>query len=141
MTTPTQTETRPDIDIAEDIRSFLRDFDPVKQSRQFFAADVSNGVVTLVGNVRARVARRVLVDYIAEEIDGVQKVIADELYDDEHLRLTLGHVLPRGVQVHVNYGSVVVSGTLPAGIEPDDIVEKVKSVSGVRINKIFQQFN
>jgi len=139
MATVTQVQTRPDVDIAAEIRSFIRDFDPVKQSRDFFTFDVQDGVVTLAGNVRAKVAHRVLVDYLSNEVDGITQLIADDLHDDETMRLNLGHALPRGVMVRVNYGSVVLAGQLPEGEDVDALIERIKDVPGVRANKIHNQ--
>lgn len=125
---------RPDIDIAEDIRDFLRSYDPLKQARGHFSFLVEDGHVILTGNVRSMQARRVLVDNVPD-IPGVVSMDEGGLFDDETIRLELGKAVPRGVLVRVNYGSVVVSFPQPLPNEAE-IVEKVKAIPGVRAERV-----
>lgn len=127
---------RPDSDIEEDIRIFARSYDPLKQARGHFDFSSKNGHVTLRGNVRTMQARRVLVDNVPD-IPGVVSMDARGLYDDETLRIELGKVLPPGVLVRINYGSVVISVT------PDQekkqaaaLLKKAQKVGGVRTDKV-----
>lgn len=129
---PAQTITqRPDIDIAEDIASLIRSYDPLFQSRHWFTYQVRDGVVTLRGNVKSAIAERVLLDNVPD-IPGVREVHAEELYNDEELRLRIGREVPPGVLVTVDFGRVVLSGTLPPRRKPEPLIKKVEKLPGVR---------
>lgn len=123
------TKTRPASDIAEDIRKFLRSFDPVKQGVHQITFNVNeDGMVNLGGHVRGMVARRVLIDNIPD-ILGVNALDANELYDDETLRLTVGRVIPNGTLARVNYGRVMLYGLAPQ--DPEGTLKRVADVPGV----------
>jgi osmotically-inducible protein OsmY len=124
-------KTRPDEDILEEIREFVRGYDPLKRDRAHFECSSVNGHVVLQGHTRTTKSRRVLVDNVPD-LAGVISVDASQLYDDESLRFDIGKVLPRGTFVRVNYGTVVITGTLPKGVEAQAVVEAVKAVPGVR---------
>ena len=122
---------RPAADIEEDIREFIRSYDPLKQAKHHFSymAD-DNGKVTLSGHVRSVQAHRVLVDNVPD-IEGVTSVHASALFDDETLRLEVGKLLPRGVMAKVNYGHVTLYGMMPEDVSPDGVIRTVKAHPGV----------
>jgi osmotically-inducible protein OsmY len=132
----TLTDTRPDVDIAEDIRDFIRGYDPLKQARDYFEFSVHEGVVVIKGNVRTIQAQRVLEDGLPD-IAGVGRLDSSDLHNDEDLRLHLGK-LPHGVMARVNFGYVVLTGSLPAGTEAEGLIAKVEKLPGVR--KVVTQF-
>lgn len=122
---------RPASDIEADIRRFIREFDPLKQGVHHIAYEVDNdGVVTLRGNVRAAVARRVLVDNVPD-FAGVTQMNADELYDDDTLRFAVGKLLPAGIYSRVNYGHVTLAGVPAEGLDTEALVAKVEAIDGV----------
>jgi osmotically-inducible protein OsmY len=125
------TNDRPESDIAEDVREFIRTYDPLKQSRPYFTIEVKQGVVTLKGNVASGIAYRVLADSLPD-IEGVTKVDMSQLYHDDDLRLTLGKLVPPGINVRVSYGTVMLAGRLPEGIDGEALMEHVRAVPGVR---------
>lgn len=130
---------RPDEDILEDIREFVRGYDPLKRDREYFEYISENGYVTLIGHTRSTKARRVLVDNVPD-IEGVLSVDASQLYDDETLRLDIGKVLPIGTFIRVNYGSVVITGSLPEDVDAGALVENVQAVPGVRPDRVETEF-
>lgn len=130
---------RPDEDILEDIREFVRGYDPLKRDREHFECTSVNGHVSLKGHTRSAKSRRVLVDNVPD-VPGVVSMDASQLYDDETLRFDVGKVLPHGTFVRVNYGSVVITGTLPAGTDAHAVIEAVKSVEGVRADRVETEF-
>jgi osmotically-inducible protein OsmY len=134
----TKTQLRPDIDIEEDIREFIRGYPPLRQATPHLEFHSKEGVVTLSSHVRSVQAKRVLIDNVPD-IAGVTQVDSTRLYDDESIRLDLGRVLPRGVMVRVNFGHITVYGELPANEDADVIVAHIKAVPGVR--KVDPQFN
>jgi osmotically-inducible protein OsmY len=125
------TNIRPESDIEEDIREFIRTYDPLKQSRPYFTIHVHQGTVTLKGNVASGIAYRVLADSVPD-IEGVVKVDMSELYHDDDLRLILGKIVPAGISVRVSYGTVMLAGQLPAGVTGETLMESVRAVPGVR---------
>lgn len=132
MVSATLINIRPIVDIEEDIRKFIRSYDPLKQARQYFSYEVdANGKVTLVGNVRSVQARRVLVDNIPD-IAGVTELDDSSFFDDEDMRLELGRLTPSGVIVRVNFGYVVLTGHLPPHTEEAELAAEVAAYPGVR---------
>lgn len=129
---------RPDEDIAEDIAALIRSYDPLMQSRHWFTYDVRDGVVKLQGNINSAIAERVLLDNVPR-IPGVEEVDAEELYNDEELRLRVGRMIPPGVLAHVDFGRVVLSGSLPDGHDPDAMIKRIEEMPGVRkvINQLW----
>ena len=128
---------RPDIDIEEDLREFARSYDPLKQARGHFECIVKDGHVTLTGNVRTMQARRVLVDNVPD-IEGVVSMDESAFFDDETLRIELGKVLPQGVYVRLNYGSVVVTFTEERK-DSEKVLDKIKKIPGIRADKVVQE--
>lgn len=130
---------QPDEDILEDIREFIRGYDPLKRDREHFDYTSVNGHVTLVGHTRSAKSRRVLVDNVPD-VPGVMTMDASQLYDDETLRFDVGKVLPHGTFIRVNFGSVVITGTLPSGADANAVVEAVKAIEGVRPDRVETEF-
>jgi hypothetical protein len=122
---------RADVDIAEDIAGVIRSYPPLRASRPFVNYAVSNGQVTLSGNVRSPQARRYLLDHVPH-IPGVASVNADNLRDDEMLLVAIGERIPNGVYANALYGAIILTGMLPQNITPQSLVEAVKAVPGVR---------
>src|SRR5215468_7854754 len=125
-----ETVSRPDVDIEEEIDLLVRSFAPLKASRGYFTAKTRNGNVKLRGNIRTPQARLVLLDNIPH-IRGVVSCDADELYDDEMIRFSVGHLLPPGVKSNVHYGAVALTGSLPDGASAEAIMEAIHAVKGV----------
>ena len=130
---------RPDVDIEEDIRKFVRSYSPIKQAQGHFEYSVKDGHVTISGHVRSVQAHRVMIDNIPD-IEGVVSMDASQFYNDEDLRIKLGTAVSSGVLVRVNYGSVVVTGHLPPGKTADEIIEAVKKAPGVRADRVVAEF-
>lgn len=122
-------QTRPDMDIEDDINASLRDFSPLKAARFFFQVRSTNGNIKVRGNSGSPQAKRVLLEYI-RKIRGVIEVDMSDLHDDESLRLNLGAILPEGILVNVQFGSVVLISKLPDGNR--ELLHKVRSLAGIR---------
>jgi osmotically-inducible protein OsmY len=131
MMEQTASAIRPAEDIAEDIAALIRSYPPLAQSRHWFTWDVAEGVVTLRGNIKSAIAQRVLLDN-APHIPGVIRVDADDLHNDEDLRLKLASLLPPGIGVRVDYGRVLVSGTLPPRHKAEALIKRLEKTAGVR---------
>src|SRR5579859_674818 len=125
-----ETPTRPDVDIEEEIDLLVRSFAPLKASRGYFTATTRHGHVKLRGNIRTPQARLVLLDNIPH-IRGVVSCDAEELYDDEMIRFSVGHLLPPGVKASVHYGAVALTGKLPDGASAEAIMQAVRGIKGV----------
>ena len=130
MTDAVQTY-RPAEDIAEDIAALVRRYPPLVQSRSWFHYRVEDGVVTLEGHIKSAIAERILLDNLPR-IPGVVQVDSSDLHNDEDLRLALGQLLPVGVTLYVDYGYVVIMGSLPARRKPEALIARLAKVPGVR---------
>lgn len=122
---------RPDEDIAEDIAALIRRFPPLMQSRHWLTVSVVDGVVTVKGHIKSAVGARVLLDNLPD-IPGVVSVDSSELYNDDDLRLAVGRVIPPGVRAVVDFGHVLLTGTLPPRHKADTLIRRVEKVPGVR---------
>lgn len=129
--TPVITATRPDEDIAADIASLIRSYPPLFQARHWIAYTVEGGIVTVNGHIKSPIAQRVLVDNLPT-IPGVTELDASAVYNDEALRRAVGQVLPHGLWASLDFGAVLIEGTLPAGSKVDAIVADVSAIPGVR---------
>lgn len=126
------TITRPDIDIIEDIEDIIAHYPPAMRDRRHIHISAQAGHVTLTGNVMSPNTRAVLLEKIAS-VAGVQSVNADRLYDDESIRLDVGRLIESGSMfARIEYGTVVLSGYVPAGKTADEYARQVAQVSGVR---------
>ena len=130
MTDAVQTY-RPAEDIAEDIAALVRHYPPLVQSRSWFTYQVADGVVTLEGHIKSAIAEGILLDNLPR-IPGVIRVDSSGLFNDEDLRLALGKLLPVGVTLYVDYGYVVIMGSLPARRKPEALIARLAKVPGVR---------
>lgn len=133
MSTPTEIVLAPtDEDILESLHSFVRAQDQLRLSRDYFRYVVVDGVVKLIGQVKTPIARRAFRDGVLK-IAGVNAVDDTELYDDETIARSVGKVLPAGVRVRLNHGSVALSGSLPTGVSADELMADVGELPGVRL--------
>jgi len=123
---------RPDIDIAEDIEDRVEHYPPTMRDRHHFHVSVHEGMVTLKGYVTSPISRRWLLDMIPQ-IEGVRGLDADELYDDETIRIEVGRALEPGTMfARVEYGAVILTGRVPHGKKAQDYVKKASKIPGVR---------
>jgi osmotically-inducible protein OsmY len=137
MAEPQATTQRPDIDIADDIREIIVRYPPLAADRAHLHVAVQDGVVRLTGHTRTPINRHYLIDQ-AEHVAGVRALDVTGLHDDETIRLSAGKLLPPGVIVNVQAGSVVLSGRLPAGMQELHLAHLVAAVPGVR--RVFVRF-
>jgi osmotically-inducible protein OsmY len=121
---------RPDIDIHNDILDLIVHYPPLNADRHHIHVEVSDGAVVVHGHTRTPITRQYLLDAL-KHVDGVQRVNADRFYDEESLRLEAGRAIPRGVLVNNRYGTLILSGRLPAGISIDQVLEAVSRIPGV----------
>lgn len=127
----TQATVRPDLDIEEDISTFLRTFAPLKAARPYIACKSTMGHVKLSGCVGSAPARYVLLENIGK-IQGVVDCDSSELYDDEQIRMNVGPFMPENVFATVRYGAVVITGYFPDIEAARALIGKLKGVPGVR---------
>jgi|FLYN01.1.fsa_nt_gi osmotically-inducible protein OsmY len=126
------TTLRPDIDIIEDIEDLIAHYPPTMRDRHHIHIGAQAGAVTVSGYVKSPNTRSFLLENIPLVI-GVRSVHADELYDDESIRLDVGKLIEPGVMfANVEYGTVVLSGRLPPGKTAEEYVRQVAQVPGVR---------
>jgi hypothetical protein len=124
-----EVQTRPDMDIEDDISASLRDFSPLKAARFFFQIRSTKGNIKVRGNTGSPQAKQVLLEYI-RKTRGVLNVDMSDLHDDESIQLNLGSMLPEGILVKVQFGSVVLISKLPEGNQ--EILQRVRTFAGVR---------
>ncbi len=122
--------------IAQQIRDFLRGYDPVKASRPNFGFNVINGIVRLEGYVANRREYRVLMDNIPG-MPGVVAVDDSQLFDDETLVMALAQYLPMGARLRVEDGVVSLTGHIEDGTDPMELVLDLAAVPGVSEVKNF----
>jgi osmotically-inducible protein OsmY len=116
--------------IAQEIRDYIRSYDPLKASRDKLNVAVMNGVVRLSGYVETKRVRRFLMDYIPD-LPGVLAIDDTLLYDDESLMLEVGKILPWGVRIRVDHGMVSLIGTLPNTVTAQDLILDISEIPGV----------
>lgn len=121
---------RSDLDIEADIQHLFAHYPPLAHDRHRIKVNVQEGVVTLVGYVKAPVSRHYALKNIPN-VDGVKALKADNFYDDEMIRLEAGRKVPSGVQVIVEYGAIILAGSLPTGTTADVLVQVMSKVPGV----------
>lgn len=131
MSEASVTQSRPDMDILEDIRHIEHGYPPLVNDRHQVKFDVKDGVVTISGYTKSMPTHNYVVNRTAE-IDGVKEVVAKEFYNDEAIRLNVGQAIPVGVVLSVEYGTVILAGKLPEGKTVEEIVRAVGLVEGVR---------
>lgn len=121
---------RPDIDIKTDVAHLLMSYPPLAHDRHQIKYTVEDGVVTLSGYVKAAPTFRYVLNRLPD-IPGVKAVHTQDFYNDDALRLDIGRLVPPGVTVTMEYGAVILAGTLPEGTTVEDLVKEVALVSGV----------
>lgn len=123
-------ETRPDIDIVEDVKQIIAHYPPLVTDRRHIDIVSHHGAVVISGHVQSPINRRYLADR-AQLIAGVVSVDVDSLCDEESIRFEVGNVLPEGVVSAVRYGTVILSGAFPADTTEAALLESVSAVKGV----------
>ncbi len=129
---------RSDIDILNDLHNLVYTYPPANHDRDFFHTSVKDSVVTVTGHVRSIVVERWMRGTFSQ-VEGLRELNLDALYNDDDLRLAIGHLVPPGVFVNVNHGAVTLTGRLPQGLTDVDLVQRVAAVKGVtRIGTLFK---
>jgi osmotically-inducible protein OsmY len=123
-------ETRPDIDIHNDILDLIVHYPPLNADRHHIHVEVTNGAAVIHGHTRSPITHRYLLDALGT-INGVQSVNAEHFYDEETIRLDAGRVVPPGVLVNTRYGTLILSGRLPEGTTVEQVITAVSRVPGV----------
>lgn len=129
--TPGGVTTRPDVDLLEDVQNVFIHYPPMVNDRHHVTVEVSGGTVILRGVLKTPITRRYLVNQL-EQLAAVQGVNTDALYDDEALRHAVGQVLPVGVVANLDYGTVILSGTLPDDDALEALVEQISTIPGIK---------
>jgi osmotically-inducible protein OsmY len=124
------TQTRPAVDILDDIYNLIAHYPPLQADRHHIHIDVNDGVVNLSGHVRSAITEGYLVDRV-KQVPGVRVVVADQLFNEEEIRLETGRRIPPGVIANVYYGAAVLTGKLPPDVTPESVVEGVAHIPGV----------
>jgi osmotically-inducible protein OsmY len=128
----------PDIDIETDIQTqILHKYPPLLNDRHHVNIDVSDGKVTISGHVKVPMTRRYVLSKL-ERIPGVTAIDASELYDDETIRLQAGKMIPSGVLVTSNYGTVILAGK-PGNVSPGEMARRLGQIPGVK--QVITSFN
>jgi osmotically-inducible protein OsmY len=122
--------TRPDVDIELDLQQIIRNYPPLNNDRHHLYVTVSNGDVTVRGNIKTPMNRRVLASRFRNE-SGVRSIDVDELYDDETIRQRAGKIVPSGALVTSDYGILVVAGTIDEDVTTT-IVPQLEKILGVK---------
>ena len=131
MSDPQVTTARPDEDILVDVENLTVHYPPLVNDRRQFHVSVAGGAATVTGYVKTPVTRRYLIDGVTVT-PGVTQVDTQHLYDDETLRIEAGKVVPAGVLVNVEYGTVILSGHIPDDKTEADVVDALRSIPGIR---------
>ena len=119
-----------DIDLHARIQHELTSYPPFMADRHRVRYIVNDGVVTVTGYVKSAITETYVVNRV-RNIPGVNDVIDDHFYNDEEIRLNVGGVVPPGVMVTMEYGAVILSGSLPEGTTVEQLVHQVGQVPGV----------
>lgn len=123
---------RPDVDIAADIKRLITRYPPMMNDRHHVQYTVVDGKVTLSGYTRTAITQRYLLE-TTHQIDGVTEVEAAGLFNDEDIRVGVGQMIPMGVYTNVGYGVVMLTGRLPEGTDMTALVAAIEKVPGVRL--------
>jgi osmotically-inducible protein OsmY len=115
---------RPNEDIEADIENIIVHYPPLMNDRRYIQVKAEDGIVSLSGHVKTPMNRDYLISHVSQ-VEGVKSVNADGLFDDETLRLEVGKFIPFGVFARVEYGRVVLSGTLPKDTTAETIVQNI----------------
>jgi osmotically-inducible protein OsmY len=135
---PSQSTTRPDMDIEVDIQDLIAHYPPLAHDQHHFEYDVDQGVVKVWGNVKSHVTQQYLLSQLPK-VDGVREVQGQNLINDDDIRLDAAQLVPAGVFVNVEYGIVKLTGRLDDGTNVDGLVENISQrVNGIR--RIYTSF-
>lgn len=127
-----------DIDIEAAIHHAMTAYPPLMHDRHRVMLTIEDGVVTVSGYVKSAITGNFLLNTL-RSVDGVKDVVVEAFYNDDAIRLDVGHAVPPGVMVRMEYGAVILSGNLPDGVEPEGIVKQVGLVPGV--HRVLTTFN
>lgn len=119
-----------DIDIEANIYHTMAEYPPFMHDRHRVDFSIENGVVTVSGYVKSRVTYTYVVNRL-KDIKGVREVVTGDFYNDDDLRRDVGHVVPPGVMVTMEYGGAILSGQLPEGTSVEALVKAVGLIPGV----------
>jgi len=129
---------RSDVDILDDIHNLVHKYPPASHDHDYFRVTVKDGAATVSGHLRSAVVHRWIRGTLPQVV-GLQSLNLDTLYNDDELRLQIGHLVPPGVFVNVNHGVVTLTGHLPDTLTDAELVQQVSSVKGVtRIATLFK---
>ncbi len=131
MAETTMTTYRDDLDILGDIDRLIAHYPPLMKDRHAINCQVKEGFVTVSGHTQSPNTRRYFLDNLPL-IPGVTGVNADHFYDDESIRVDAGRAIPFGVRVgKVQYGGVILTGSLPEGTNASDVAARIQQIPGV----------
>ncbi len=122
---------RSDIDIDHDVHQLLHSYPPVRADRHSIHVTVSEGFVTLSGHVRSFPNHQYVVNNVGL-ITGVTGIDHSQFFYDEKIRLETGQYVPTGVQVTVEYGTVILTGSVPQGVNVEALAGRLGSLPGVK---------
>ena len=122
---------RPDVDIEADIQNVIAHYPPLQSDRHHLRVNVDGGVVELSGHTKSHISRTYLIERV-QAVRGVRAVSREGLYDEETIRLEAGRRIPTGVIANAQYGTVVLTGSLPEGVAAASVVNDVAQVAGVQ---------
>lgn len=131
MSEPKAPVKRQDQDILTDVHQVIIEYAPSAADQHQLHPIVSGGAVTLTGHVQSPITRRWLGEKLVN-VNGVTTVDVSQLFSEEEIRLEVGRVIPAGLQANVRYGTVVLSGKLPAGHTEASLVARVATIPGVQ---------
>jgi osmotically-inducible protein OsmY len=129
MAEPQAPAVRPDVDIREEIGAIIVRYPPLSAERRSFDVSAKGGVVRFTGYLSTRIHYRYLIEH-TRQVRGVEAIDDSRLYISEDLRLTIGRLLPEGVQATVRGGTVVLIGS-PHDGAIDALAQRVAHVPGV----------
>jgi osmotically-inducible protein OsmY len=121
---------RPDIDIERDLEEIVKSYPPSNSDRHHLYLTVSQGSITLRGHIKTPMTRRVLISRF-QNVAGVRSLHADELYDDETIRLMAGKMVPPGALVNSDYGTLVLAGHIESE-KGSQITQQLERIPGVK---------
>ncbi len=137
MAEPTTAHARPDIDIENDIYDLIMTYPPTASDRRQIHIRVQGGAVTLSGHVKTPINRRYLLNKVPQ-LSGVTHFDSSRLFDEETIRIDSGRALPIGVLVNVRMGTVILTGTLPEGVDLEAVATTINRLPGVE--RVVAQF-
>ena len=122
---------RPDMDIEAAIQDLIAHYPPLQSDWHQLHISVTDGVVELSGHTRSRVSRTYLIQRV-QDLPGVRAVSREQFFDEETIRREVGQRTPTGVFANARYGTVILTGSLPEGVEAAQVVNDAAQVAGVQ---------